>query len=554
MLNVMRKLIVSTIMGAILLISCEQGEHGLMYNAEALILERPEESFELLQSVSLSNLKSPGLRAKYALLMTQALDKNYIDVSSDSLIRFAVDYYDGTNNHYYKMLAFYYEGIVLLNAHYHAESAIYFEKAINEASIIDDYFYMGLSNRALSQIMNETNNYTQAIFYDELAIKCFKKCQKNNYEQYQWLALSINCSNDKQYSKAISISDSLISTVDSETLRGRFKLVKAEALIESGLGDYETPINIYRNINRNLFELSDYCFYAFALDKMNLRDSSDAYLHNAYLFSRDHIDFAVVQVFNARIEHNRAHYKNAYRLLSDAVDVQDSLTRELLRQSVSVAQKDYFNKEAQYLALRAKTARLYVFIVSLASIFAFAIILFWIILRQRKKDSIIKDQITQLALEKETTKKLYAEKAHILGSLFSERIGHLDHLAIEYVSAETPEEKETIFREYKHRCSSIFKDKLIFKSLENDLNNHCDAIIKKLRTEIPTIKERHLNIIILFFSGIPNIVVQAITGKPSLKAVEVERSRFRKAIRESGAEHTQVFLQMLDTKTRQHGE
>ena len=230
------------------------------------------------------------------------------------------------------------------------------------------------------------------------------------------------------------------------------------------------------------------------------------------------------------------------------------MTRELLRQSVSVAQKDYFNKEAQYLALRAKTARLYVFIVSLASIFAFAIILFWIILRQRKKDSIIKDQITQLALEKETTKKLYAEKAHILGSLFSERIGHLDHLAIEYVSAETPEEKETIFREYKHRCSSIFKDKLIFKSLENDLNNHCDAIIKKLRTEIPTIKERHLNIIILFFSGIPNIVVQAITGKPSLKAVEVERSRFRKAIRESGAEHTQVFLQMLDTKTRQHGE
>ena len=39
MLNVMRKLIVSTIMGAILLISCEQGEHGLIYNAEALILD-----------------------------------------------------------------------------------------------------------------------------------------------------------------------------------------------------------------------------------------------------------------------------------------------------------------------------------------------------------------------------------------------------------------------------------------------------------------------------------------------------------------------------------
>ena len=51
-----------------------------------------------------------------------------------------------------------------------------------------------------------------------------------------------------------------------------------------------------------------------------------------------------------------------------------------------------------------------------------------------------------------------------------------------------------------------------------------------------------------FFAELPSIVVQVITGKQSKNAVEIDRSRLRKTIRESGAEHTELFLEMLEVR------
>lgn len=78
--------------------------------------------------------------------------------------------------------------------------------------------------------------------------------------------------------------------------------------------------------------------------------------------------------------------------------------------------------------------------------------------------------------------------------------------------------------------------------------------MEKLRLEVPSIKGEHRIIISLFFAGIPTIAIQAITGKQSRKAVEMERSRLRKIIRASGAEHSDLFLEMMETKKRQPEE
>ena len=72
--------------------------------------------------------------------------------------------------------------------------------------------------------------------------------------------------------------------------------------------------------------------------------------------------------------------------------------------------------------------------------------------------------------------------------------------------------------------------------------------MSKLRQEIPDIKGNTLKSIMLFFAGIPNITVQLITGKISLKSVEMERSRCRHIIRESNAPDTDFFMQMLKSR------
>lgn len=80
--------------------------------AEALLNERPDSSLAIMNGIEPASLKSRRDKAHYALLMSAALDKNYIDIASDSLTRQAVDYYSTRRNKRYRMLAWYYHALV----------------------------------------------------------------------------------------------------------------------------------------------------------------------------------------------------------------------------------------------------------------------------------------------------------------------------------------------------------------------------------------------------------------------------------------------------------
>ena len=515
-----------------LLSSCSGGKivRDALDKAEKSMQISPEQSLVILQSIPQTKITDTRQRARYALLMSQALDKNYIDIDSDSLTRKAVEYYDCTRDHKSRMLAYYYNGLVMSNAHRYTESAISFEKAIIEASLLSDYLYLGLSNRSLAEIMNLTLNFSGAIQYEKKAINYFQQAGASLYELYGWLSLAIAYSNNKQYDKAIALSDSLFYLSGTKVLQDSFEQIKAVSIIESRTRDYLGPVDIYRRVDKQYFHLSDYGYYAYALDMIGQHDSADWYLKKAFELSTNRVDSAAVKVFQARINNHRGNYKLAYQLLDKATMVQDSMVRNTLRQSVSMAQKDFFNKEAQYQKLKAHNAKV------------------------TTVDTQLKEQMVRLVMEKEKTSILFSDNASLLGSLFSERLGHIDRLAYDYLSARTVEEKERIFKEYKRNCTYLLKDNSVFDSLEADLNKYCSDIMEKLRLEVPSIKGEHRIIISLFFAGIPTIAIQAITGKQSRKAVEMERSRLRKIIRASGAEHSDLFLEMMETKKRQPEE
>lgn len=86
-------------------------------SAEALMTEYPDKALSVLETIDASRLHAESIRAKYALLYTQALDKNYIDVASDSLICSAVTYYDRKGSKRERALAHYYYGCVCANMH-----------------------------------------------------------------------------------------------------------------------------------------------------------------------------------------------------------------------------------------------------------------------------------------------------------------------------------------------------------------------------------------------------------------------------------------------------
>ncbi len=82
----------------------------MLMQADSLMPTRPDIALYILQDIKLQQFSSQADRAYYALLVTQAKDKNYIQQTDDSLIRTAVEYYTSTNNKRMQAEAYYYWG------------------------------------------------------------------------------------------------------------------------------------------------------------------------------------------------------------------------------------------------------------------------------------------------------------------------------------------------------------------------------------------------------------------------------------------------------------
>ena len=62
-----------------------------LLQAETVMNEYPDSALNLLKGIAQTELQTREHHARYALLYSQALDKNYIDLTNDSLINIAVD-------------------------------------------------------------------------------------------------------------------------------------------------------------------------------------------------------------------------------------------------------------------------------------------------------------------------------------------------------------------------------------------------------------------------------------------------------------------------------
>ena len=83
-----------------LLTACTQ---QIQYNkqlakADSLMLAHPDSTLQILNNIATGQFTTKADKAYYALLLTQARDKNYIKQTNDSLIRIAINYFDSVND------------------------------------------------------------------------------------------------------------------------------------------------------------------------------------------------------------------------------------------------------------------------------------------------------------------------------------------------------------------------------------------------------------------------------------------------------------------------
>lgn len=88
-----------------------------MDKAESLMGSKPDSALTILDSITPKMLNSKRGKARYALLKSMALDKNYIDTTTFDVLQPAIDYYLKKGSADEKLRTYYYQGRIYQNRH-----------------------------------------------------------------------------------------------------------------------------------------------------------------------------------------------------------------------------------------------------------------------------------------------------------------------------------------------------------------------------------------------------------------------------------------------------
>ena len=149
----MRKLIYLIVIAlSILACTASEGIGQQMNDVESIIEDDPGKALEMLRAIAPEELGSGRNRARHALLHSMALDKNYIDLTTDSIIAPAVAYFRRHGSADERMKTQYYLGRIHINAGDHDAAMEAYVRAERHVPKCKDNLAIGRLYRAKMQV------------------------------------------------------------------------------------------------------------------------------------------------------------------------------------------------------------------------------------------------------------------------------------------------------------------------------------------------------------------------------------------------------------------
>lgn len=152
---------------------------------ESYIEERPDSALVVLEQIVPSELSSKEEKAKYSLLYSMALDKNFVDKTDFEILQPAIDYYEENGSATDKLRTFYYQGRIYHNAGNDALAMESYINAINNGETSDDILTKARLHVAQGNIYasllkwessNEANTKAAEYFYQKGKIDSYVNC------------------------------------------------------------------------------------------------------------------------------------------------------------------------------------------------------------------------------------------------------------------------------------------------------------------------------------------------------------------------------------------
>ena len=364
----------------IFLCSCYETPNGLN-TADSLMESSPDSALQILKQIRPNKLYTSSNEAWYALLMSQALDRNDIKLETDSIIKTATDYYTGKEPERAAYAWFYYARIEgnRGNADQQANNLL---KAQKFAQFTVNYKLQGLIYSEKAKMYESQKQYDSMIHYNRLSLYSF---QLANSTQNCIINL-INLGHGFMYSSRPD------SAIPYYTAAGKMALTIRDTLMMSTV--YKSIGTVYY-LQKQFQEALNYYKLA-PITNIGVYDANKRYLMAKAYIETGELDSARILLtkiadphefapdyYNLwlRIYEKEGNLKDALRTAVKITYIKDSVNDRKLSVSFAGLDKKYkyqgLQIENQNLVIKNKQRGIFLLFSLFVLCFSFVVALFW---------------------------------------------------------------------------------------------------------------------------------------------------------------------------------
>lgn len=549
------KVLYTALLALLLFPSCRRQSGDIdsfLHNAESLMNEHSEDALSIIRHIDRRKIYSSASEARYALLYSQALDKNYVDVTSDSLTAVAVNYYDRHGTKHERAMAHYYQGRVFSNAGNFDAAIRSYSLAEDAASGTDDYYLLGLINNAVGNLHFEQYDLDEALQRDQQAASFFHRAQSPYNEALAYIGVGTvyslkgdNVNVEKAYNKAIEIYKELNAT---DKILPLYEDIIIETKLNTGidLSSIKRDLRHYYTIyNNGRIPIQSMGLWQGIYLKANELDSArlcgEIILRNRQAFNAHKI--AGCYSLLERVEMARGNYPEAYRYVKQYIAMMDSINQEKEAALVLELEQKYRNRilNQSYENLKQHNDQQRI-ITGLVLLFSLSLLVAGLLyLRKWRENAALK--MREAEAEKESLGRACRELQEQLGTV-GDRVDTDDEQERQLFDA--LEERMVVLRNWVDKAETMkpalfmksfrdymtvnVKSKHALSDLQYVVNRKYYGVVDYLKAHYPELRKQDLDLCCLLCFGFSQHGICYLYNYEDIGSFYNKRSRLRKKL------------------------
>ena len=520
--------------------SCSQVNDGLVRGRKAVesVMDSAEKKMDnaplvadsLMKLIDAQSIRSKEMKARYALLYTEAEYKSFQTATSDSLIMTAVRFYSISNNLNYRFLSNYYLGCVYLDLGQYTKAAAAFSNAEQLSNFIDNDYWKGLLYEQLGRIFFETCDYNRSQDYYVKAESCYKAAGKERHKLYAMFNIARNKMNMQEYRTA----DSILRFVERESINDSVLHYNCvynwiSCLVYMNEKDSATSL-LNRNIEILDIAPSD-CGYqeiiALYYNAVGDYAKSESYLDRVRSGNLTESDSVYYYYVCHLLAGSKGQTEESLRYFQKFTSIQNENLRLILSQPILGIQKEQYRIMAENELLKYRHARLTLILCFV--IFLLIIVIVLVTYHYKKKR--MKEQLyDSLAVVEELSGKIEDLKNQVRVQ-FHERHDLSNRLYSMYFDSESQD--KITKQQLNVTINSLIKDYTAqdsVRKLDRLLNESYDGIMDRLSDPEIGLTDKEIELFRYSFAGLSSKSVSVII-KESPQNIYQIKSRLLKKVR-----------------------